>query len=285
MRGFQEVKKMNQALLRLLNLDICSVLSNFQGLFNEDNQDALPYRQSLEYVLVKLLGACKLLVRTVICAKKAILYFFGFTKAGSFFIKGAILLGTLSKIWNDSRSICENLCKFYGKLLGCREFLKNGKEFLPASFEFPENLMNWLGKEWQEKVKESSEPIQLAEEIKEEQEEESSILTIKPDYLAKTIKSELELEDFTPLSRDEELTSIVELKQPKHSLKKVKTIEAFQKFIKNENNYRKLDQNKSLTIKKFNNKKWKLINVDLQRKIVLMQEKPFLVYFKDLCAQ
>ena len=155
---------------------------------------------------------------------------------------------------------------------------------MPDNFEFPETLKTWLGEEWQKKVKESNENLQLEEIIASEK--DSSILSIKPKYSAKVIKSELDLEDFTPLNRDEILIGEqIKAEVPKHSIKKVKTIEAFQKFIRNENNYRKLDQKKSLTIKKFNNKKWKLINVDLERKLVLMQEKPFLVYFKDLFAK
>lgn len=283
MRGFQEAKKINQALLRFLNLDICSVISNMQGLLNDDS--TLPYRESLEYVLVRLLGATKLLVRTVVCAKKSILYFLGFTKAGSFFVKGAILLGTLSKIWNDSRVICEKLCKFYGKLLKCRESLEPGNKFLPLNFEFPESLITWLGDEWLAKVKDLDEPLQVKDEFEENDLIEYSITT-------KAGKSELELEDFTPLDRDELIsgnkseTEIIKVpKQSKHSLKKINSIEAFQKFLKKENNYRKLDPNKALTIKKFNNKKWKVINADLQRKSVLMQEKPFIKYVKDLFSQ
>lgn len=88
------------------------------------------------------------------------------------------------------------------------------------------------------------------------------------------------------ISGNKSETKIIKVpKQSKHSLKKINSIEAFQKFLKKENNYRKLDPNKALTIKKFNNKKWKVINADLQKKSVLMQEKPFIKYVKDLFSQ
>ena len=91
-------------------------------------------------------------------------------------------------------------------------------------------------------------------------------------------KNDLEIEDFRPISRKNEVSQDVHYE---HSLSSVNTREKVKLFLKFEEKYRKQDTQKSLTIKRIKQKAWKDIKNDFKNKLILMQEGSLVEYFHD----
>jgi hypothetical protein len=95
-------------------------------------------------------------------------------------------------------------------------------------------------------------------------------------------KDELELEDFTPISRNFKFESVaVTVDSVVHSMSALTSKDSITLFIKNETNYRKVDSQKSLTISKMKKKVWKEFRDDIKNKSVLMQDGAFINYVND----
>lgn len=414
MKGHQEMKKTNQALSKFLNFNIVSTLELFLGHFPDtsDSYDIrVPYREYLEYILVKLQGTSKLLLRILDCSLKSMRYQFALIRAGSFIMKGGIFMATLSRIWDVCRGYCEEICASYNELFQYRESLKykSKNRWIPDDYEFPENLNEWLGLEYIRLVQNVSEKNQVLESFKDytkvndpgsdlqkATEEDGNSFLNSEDYGEPISRQSLKFEDFgEPISRTSFKTSSVKsngsmkyhdiesrtsektllkaassknssetsdlemevdqdsakpekLKSKKsqsnskkvsnsarfcedslnestvvhkklkiqqksaqniedsinslksspkpsksleikdrphknssHSLNSLKNTKSIKEFIKNESNYRKLNDSKSITIKKLKNKEWKEFKEDLKRKSVLMKENLLINYIKN----
>lgn len=304
MKGLHEMKKAQQSLRRYLNMDLVSVIETFKGFISEESGSTVtvPYQQNLDYILIRFQGLSKLFLRVVESTRRSANYFLGLIKAGSFYTKGVVFLSTLASVWSLSRSLCKSVVEQYNKLRVFRERLTAKPEFkwVDGDYELPEKLEEWLGDEYLNHVINETYDVRLL--IKDadveaflERKNDGVFDRMKESYEATTlkevmieqdidlkinVKDELELEDFAPISRTSRETPQKTI-EVEHSRSSLLSKASVSNFIKKENNYRKVDPQKSLTISKMKKKVWKEFKDDIKNKTILMQESVFLDYVKD----
>lgn len=301
MKGFQEMKKTHQAAIRFKRLNIVEILEAFNSYVADDFQSEilLPSKQNLDFVLIKLQGVSKILIRIITCSRKSARYFLGLIKMGSFYIKGSVFVATLAKVWDMSRQMCQYTVALYNNLRQFRDKLREIKncEWIACNCELPEKLEDWLGDEFElfvnnetydTKLLTKSEEIenfrkeiyQVTEILKsfktDEQEIKQEFKNPQELVPIKIEKMELEIDDFEPISRNE-VTKV----EYEHSLSSISSRENVKLFLKFEEKYRKQNVQKSITIKRIKQKDWKDIKNDLKNKLLLMQESSLIEYFHD----
>ena len=302
MKGLHEMKKVYQAILRYLNMDLVTVIETFKSFVCEESgsQVTVPYQQNLDFILLRMQGLSKLLIRIVDCTRRSANYFLGLIKSGSFYTKGVVFLSTLASVWSLSREFCRNVVDHFNKLWVFREKLltKPGLKWVDVEYELPEKLQMWLGEEYLRLITNETYDFRLLVkendiknylELKDEsifesfmgdEADENDIVDEQNEefYYTKDVKEELELEDFTPISRT---AKQIPQKPVDHSRSLLSSKESIKSFIKNETLYRKVDPKKSLTISKINKKIWKEFKDDIKNKTILMQDETFVDYVKD----
>lgn len=297
MKGLQEMKKIHQSLLRYLNMDIASLIEMFKGFIDDSEIQTVivPYRQNLDFILVKLQGLSKLLIRTVFCSKRSASYFLGLIKAGSFYAKGVVFLSTIASIWSRSREFCKSVVGIYNKLHEFREQLtyKKGLEWGSSDYTLPTELESWLGDDWTNLIVNETydkrlllteadfqDYLQINNQLLKRMEDDSFRFNAEQVVAPQTSNDSLELEDDTPIAR-----TVIENEpinnEETHSFTNLTSRKTIQKFIKDETNYRKIDKLKSLTITKMKKKAWKAFKDDIKTKAILMQEGAFINYVND----
>lgn len=302
MKGLHEMKKAHQALTRYLNLDVATLIETFKGFVSDDSGSfvTVPYQQNLDYILIRMQGLSKLMIRVVSCTKRSANYFLGLIKAGSFYARGVVFLSTLGSVWSLSREFCKSIVEQYNKLKVFREILvaKPGVKWVDGDYELPEALETWIGHEYSTLItNETYDARLLIKEIeidhflenngenifnsmrviKIERHDE----VIKEDVKEKTeIKEEFELEDVAPIPRTPK-EKCRGVNTTDHSRSPFSSKESISNFIKNETLYRKVHSSKSLTINKIKKKVWKEFKDDIKTKAILMQDGAFIEYVKD----
>ena len=315
MKGMQEMKKVQQGLKRYFEMNIVGIIQTFMSFLVEpdDNTSKLniPYRQNIDYLLIKLQGLSKLLIRIIINAKNSANFFLGLVKAGSFYIKGTIIISTIAKVWDLCRNMCKTIVRHFNELVSCRNMFKIRPNCPFTECSIPDKLDIWLGKEWNEFVNNPTcdhKMLMKEEEIKlflKNVEFNASLLRLKnegseDDSIEQPKKKkqkvekeeklvvETELEDYKPLPRfTNKVTKPIATKYAAletiedHSITNLKCKVTVMDFIKKETSLRKVDKEKSLTISKMKPKEWKSFKVDMRKKSILMQDKIFVDYVKD----
>ncbi|CRK98784.1 CLUMA_CG011959, isoform A [Clunio marinus] len=309
MKGLHEMKKCHQSLLRYLKLDLVTSLEIFKGFisYEETTFCTLPYRQNLDFILIRLQGLAMLLINVVSSAKRSMTYFLGLIKAGSFYIRGTVFISTLASIWDQSREFCKHVVNHYNLLLSFRKDIKEkpGLNWIESDYHLPEDLGLWLGDKWTQNIINRTYDLKLlikeadiaefsksiCEKIKTQKNNRGmkKSVELSDDEMIivnqeKIIDHSLELDDVKPIPR---LT--MKIHKPNdnaeidcsHSISALVSKDSVEKFIKNESFYRKVNQMKSLTINKMKKKSWKEFQHDIKNKSVLMQEKAFIEYVKD----
>lgn len=302
-RGLKEMQKTHQALLRYLNLNIVSSLENLKSFIHVEREFViLPHRPSLDFILIRLQGLSKILIRAVITTRKASRYFLGLIKCGYFYVKGILFSSTMASIWNHCRNICVKIVESYNELVKFRLKFddKPGIQWVDVKYELPERLDEWLGEEYEEfivnevyelklmtsdvdpdRTLEScavdkflefqfNEPTELNDEM------DVSYTYQKPQEEVEILQSlEMEIDDFTPIPR------MVKEKEEKSSNPTNSDKAKITEFLKNESFNRKHNNEKSLTVGKMQKKEWKMFASDVRNKILLMPENLLLEYVKD----
>lgn len=317
MKGMQDMKKVQQGLKRYFDMNIVDIIETFMSFLGESDDISvklnIPYRQNFDYLLIKLQGLSKLLVRIIICAKNSASFFLGLVKAGSFYIKGTIIISTVGKLWDLCRNMCKTIVRHFNELAPCRVMFKirPGINCPLSDYKFPEKLDVWLGKEWNEFVNNPTCDHKML--LKEEEQQtflrniefNESLLRLKNESTedepiepkrkkqkvekVSQINIETELDDYTPLprftnkvsSKPKAIANIIAETTDDHSITNLKCKETVLEFIKQENSLRKVNKEKSLTISKMKPKEWKSFKMDMQMKSILMQDKIFVDYVKD----
>ncbi|KAG5680133.1 hypothetical protein PVAND_009658 [Polypedilum vanderplanki] len=298
MKGYQEMKKTHQAAERIERIDIINILEIFNSYISDEFQSEvqIPFQQNLDYVLIRLQGFSKILIRLITCSKKSAKYMLGLIKAGSFYIKGTIYVASLAKIWDYGREMCKYTVNLYNNLRVFRDKLlkKENLEWVADNCNLPEKLNDWLGEEFENFVNNHTYDFKmltkkedldnyiasktksstLFENYKSEQEKKQEVTCM--DYLDIKIEPKSEIDDYTPIERNIKKN----VSEYNHSLESVTTKERLKLFLKFEDKYRKIDESKSLTIKKIKKNDWKEIKKDLSNKLNLMQES-VLIDFKQ----
>lgn len=297
MKGIHDMKKSHQTLLRYLNMDILSSLETFKSFVCEESGKSVtvPHRQNLDYILIKLQGLAKLLIRVVECSKNSARFFLGLIKAGSFYMKGVIFLSTLASIWFRSRDLCKLIVEQYNKLIEFREILeeKPGLKWIDGQYELPDTLDTWLGHEYTNLIVNETYDIKLLltqTQIDEflERKSDTSLKIKAVDHdaakeddkpIQQNFSIENDIEDFTPLPRNSK-KAVVRENELEHSLT-LTSKDSILLFIKSETHYRKVDPSKSLLISKMKKKAWKEFKEDIKNKSLLMKEETFITFVKD----
>lgn len=302
MKGFHEMKKTQQAAHRYQRIDIVGILETFNSFISDDLKSivTIPHRQNLDYVLIKLQGLSKLLIRIITCARNSARYFLGLIRHGSFYVKGTVFVASLAKVWDMSRSMCAYTVMLYNKLMTYRDQLIHGDsiKWIATNCSLPLQLDAWLGHEFHELVvnetcefkmlrtKEEIENFQASREdtfdifgcVKEEKKIEQVAMDLHEIKIE--AQDENELEDYTPISRINKISKVPDTSYT-HSISSITSKDQVKLFLKTEDKYRKVDVKNSLTIKKVNNKTWKSFKSDLNTKLALMQENRLIEYFTD----
>ncbi|CAO1415013.1 unnamed protein product [Diamesa serratosioi] len=317
MKGMQEMKKVQQGLKRYFDMNIVDIIQTFMSFLVEPDDNSvklnIPYRQNFDYLLIKLQGLSKLLVRIIISSKNSANFFLGLVKAGSFYIKGTIIISTIGKVWDLCRNMCKTVVRHFNELIVCRNMFKirSGLNCPFTEYKFPQKLDVWLEEDWNKFVNNPTcdhkmlmkegeiqlflKNVEFNEALLRLKNENTGDDHIEPKKKKRKVEKdekinvETELEDYKPLPRFTNKVSSKSIANveatvetiEEHSISNMKCKETVMIFIKHENNLRKDDVEKSLTISKMKPKEWKSFRLDMEKKSILMQDKIFVDYVKD----
>uniref|UniRef100_A0A182T9T1 Nucleolus and neural progenitor protein-like N-terminal domain-containing protein n=1 Tax=Anopheles maculatus TaxID=74869 RepID=A0A182T9T1_9DIPT len=157
MYGFQIMRRLNQILVRIKSMDLVRVIVDLQSFFPESNylerQVNLPVRSNLEYLLVRMQGLSKLLLRVVYLTKEAARYHLKQIAIGFLYHMFSMFLGLMGELWLFARAVCRRTVQFYNELYPALAILpKAHKKWLPDGYDLPVNLADWLGEEYEREV-------------------------------------------------------------------------------------------------------------------------------------
>lgn len=306
MQGLHEMKKAHQALLRYLNLDVATAVESLKGSICDSSSKrvSLPYRQNLDYILIRLQGLAKLLIRVASTSRKSAIFYLGLIKAGSFYTKGIVFLSTLASIWSGSRDLCKFIVVQYNKLQAFRGSLreKSALKWIEGDYELPKVLEVWLGEDFTNSI--NNETYDLKMLVKEadivnylsnkdtigrvlsriqgdeDTSDKTETETRHIEVLHEEKNLEFELDDLIPIPRTAKKIAVAATTQD-HTMKSLTSKDSIKNFLKNESYYRKVDRQKSLTISKMKKKIWKTFQDDIKNKLVLMHDSALLDYVND----
>ncbi|XP_053671131.1 uncharacterized protein LOC128721405 [Anopheles nili] len=153
MHGFQIMRRINQTLVRVKNLDLVRALMDFHSFLPEssyiEKEVNLPVRSNLEYVLLRMQTLSKLLLRIVCLCKQAARYHLKQVANKFLFNLYSMFLGLMGELWLFARSVSRRTDHFYSELYTALAILPVTKEtWLPESYQFPTSLSSWHGDEF-----------------------------------------------------------------------------------------------------------------------------------------
>ncbi|XP_022126493.2 nucleolus and neural progenitor protein-like [Pieris rapae] len=172
--GYRSFKKVNSALKKYLSLNLLKDIQRFVSLLpNKDDELYLPTRQMMEYVLVRIMSFSKLMLRIVICAKQAAVFYLDRIKRGESHWMCLMPYALLSRIWSMAQVLLQHSCNWYNQLHPLLKILEpKGLNFLPPDYKMPDDLELWCDLknlneygnfEWTHKIKIKVEPMILDE--------------------------------------------------------------------------------------------------------------------------
>ncbi|XP_049867882.1 uncharacterized protein LOC126368055 [Pectinophora gossypiella] len=143
--GYRNFKKVNTALRKYLGLNILKDIESFHSVLPTDDDQYLPTRQMLEYVLVRLLSFSKIMERICVCSKVAAVFYLDRVKRGESHWMSLMPFALLSRVWSMSTVLLQHSCNWYTNLQSFLDKLKlKGLNFLPADYMLPNNIEEWL---------------------------------------------------------------------------------------------------------------------------------------------
>ncbi|XP_010344290.2 nucleolus and neural progenitor protein [Saimiri boliviensis] len=145
------LKQVEQCLKRLKNMNLAgSIQELFELFFPSKNQpvntSAIPGQPVMEVVLMKVLGACKLLLRLLDCCCKTFLWTVKHLRLQEFIILNLVIVGLVSRLWVLYKGVFKRLILFYETLFG---LLQEVSRIQPMpyfkDFTFPSDITEFLG--------------------------------------------------------------------------------------------------------------------------------------------
>nr|XP_012319429.1 nucleolus and neural progenitor protein isoform X1 [Aotus nancymaae] len=145
------LKQVEQCLKRLKNMNLAgSIQDLFELFFPSKNQPisttVVPGQPVVELVLMKVLGACKLLLRLLDCCCKTFLWTVKHLGLQEFIILNLVIVGLVSRLWVLYKGVLKRLILFYETLFG---FLQEVSRIQPMpyfkDFTFPSDIIEFLG--------------------------------------------------------------------------------------------------------------------------------------------
>lgn len=158
--GFKLMRQTSVAMCRLKDINIVDIIETFCGTIPDyklsNGKQNLPTRDNFEFVLVRLQSTAKLLLRIACCAREASVAFLNYIHRGFFIETCVVYVGVLSQIWEMACALCTKTILFYNGLHPFGRHLSSKAVWLPAGYDLPANLEDFLGEQW---ISESSRPI------------------------------------------------------------------------------------------------------------------------------
>ncbi|XP_040175872.1 uncharacterized protein LOC120908682 isoform X2 [Anopheles arabiensis] len=130
MHGFQVMRRVNQTLIRIKNLDLVQVIMDLHSFLPES-----------EYIpqTVNLPEAARFHVKQIVNMHLYPTY--------------VMFLGLMGELWLFSRSVCRRTVQFYDELYPALEILPETKvSWLPEHYQLPVSLAAWLGEEYERDI-------------------------------------------------------------------------------------------------------------------------------------
>ncbi|KAK5644406.1 hypothetical protein RI129_005706 [Pyrocoelia pectoralis] len=147
-KGLKVAAKINQALLRYLRTNITCQIETFLHTLPRSFLEPptyMPSRNMLQYLLVRLQGVAKLMVRVVETSKIAAQTFEELISIGHMWKIYFVGFGIVSRIYVLSRDIAKYCCRLYSLLFPFVNVLQNSiGEWLPNEYILPKDLRLWL---------------------------------------------------------------------------------------------------------------------------------------------
>ncbi|KAG6453062.1 uncharacterized protein LOC115445396 [Manduca sexta] len=143
--GYRYFKKVNTGLHRYLVLNFLKDIESFMSVLPRSDDEYLPTRQMLEYILVRLLTFSKILLRISVCSKQAAVFYLDRLKRGESYWMCLMPYALLSRVWSISKVLLNHSTRWYRILYSYLDKLKlQGLQFLPSQYKLPGDIEIWL---------------------------------------------------------------------------------------------------------------------------------------------
>ncbi|KAB1283448.1 Nucleolus and neural progenitor protein [Camelus dromedarius] len=163
------LKQVEQCLKRLKNMNLEGSIQDLSESFSSnENQPVatracvIPSQPVVEFVLMKILGACKLLLRLLDCCCKTFLLTVKHLGLQEFIILNLVMVGLVSRLWVLYKDVLKRLISLYEPLFGLLQEVSRIQP-LPyfKGFTFPSDIAEFLGEPYFEVFKKKM-PIAFA---------------------------------------------------------------------------------------------------------------------------
>ncbi|KAF6385205.1 nucleolus and neural progenitor protein [Rhinolophus ferrumequinum] len=147
------LKQVEQCLKRLKNMNLDGSIEDLSELFSSNenqpvsnNTCVIPSQPVVELVLMKILGACKLLLRLLDCCCKTFLLTVKHLGLQEFIILNLVMVGLVSRLWVLYKGVLKRLVSLYEPLFGLLQEVSRIQP-LPyfKDFTFPSDIVEFLG--------------------------------------------------------------------------------------------------------------------------------------------
>ncbi|XP_047990149.1 uncharacterized protein LOC125229371 [Leguminivora glycinivorella] len=143
--GYRHFKKVNVALRRYLGLNVLKDIENFSDTLPADDEDYLPTKQMLQYIMIRLITFAKIMVRVCVCSKQASIFYLDRIKCGEGHWMSLMPYAALSRVWSLCTVLLRSACTWYARLRPWLDKLQlKGVHFLPDHYNLPADLEDWL---------------------------------------------------------------------------------------------------------------------------------------------
>ncbi|VTJ84984.1 Hypothetical predicted protein [Marmota monax] len=155
------LKQVEQCLKRLKNMnledsieDVSELLSSTESQPASAKTCVIPSQPVVELVLMKVLGACKLLLRLLDCCCKAFLLTVKHLGLQEFIILNLVMVGLVSRFWVLYKGVLRRLISLYEPLFGLLQEITRIQP-MPyfKGFTFPSDIAEFLGQPYLEVFK------------------------------------------------------------------------------------------------------------------------------------
>ncbi|XP_007098674.2 nucleolus and neural progenitor protein [Panthera pardus] len=155
------LKQVEQCLKRLKNMDLEGSIQHLSELFSSNENHrvtteayVIPSQPVVELVLMKILGACKLLLRLLDCCCKTFLLTVKHLGLQEFIILNLVMVGLVSRLWVLYKGVLKRLTSLYEPLFGLLHEVSRIQP-LPyfKDFTFPSDIAEFLGQPYFEVFK------------------------------------------------------------------------------------------------------------------------------------
>ncbi|EDW69418.1 uncharacterized protein [Drosophila virilis] len=271
MPGFRAVCKLNAALCRLLRLDLPRELEHFRGALpdacDEELSGEMPTRNSLEFILVRLIAFHRLHERIRDCCEATVKYFGQMIRSNFFMEFLTLLIAAVAKINKLSLLQANNCATLYNKLQPqLTKFpLVEKHKFIPENCNLPTQL----------RLIKAGQPLVPAEEAPSAS---VKLQTQLPPLVTKVEKAKerAKADVGTVVARKSPKAAST---QPTFQLDSLATVEDVKHFIVRESKARKKTPDSCVT-KAIQNHEWLAATTLFERKLQAREQKKALNVFR-----